>query len=743
MLLLWLGLAARAGSLAVVIDGPDAPSPLIEGLRSELGLLNLDLTVEPDDVYTGEATEARLAASLQEALRDRDTTAIVTLGPLASAVTRTLSRPRVPVVAALDLIDAPTPTGVWPLSLDVDLERAREIVEQLTGADAVIVGAPELVARGLMPADTLPATRTLELPDGVKGAVVLPLTTVPPSDRPGYFAGWTEQGIATVALQGDLSLGATGSLRTPKGINTVLRRIALVLSDLLSGRPPSVQTLELRTTELQLSAEALAKLNLSPPFTLLAEADIVGWQDLWPVLTLEDAVTEAIRASPDLSGTRASLSADDTAVGQSIAAWLPAATASVSATQLDPNSVSAIQADRFVTGSLTFDQLLFSDAAVVNVNAQQDLRRARSAELSVAEQDLAFNVASTYVGVLRTEALLEVRRADLDRMRESLRIALQRQAVGDVAATEVARWQSEVANARTNLVVAWADFQSAQITLQQLLGGDTSVRVRTVPIEGALEDLAEVLTSPRDVERVSTALATFSQENAPSLDQVDGIVRSQERFTAQQRRQYWMPSVGAQFAIDANIVQDFSNSGDTGTGTPTGTPTGAGALDFSSFAVDLPPFTWSLGASVTLPLFEGGGLRASQREFERDLASLNHQRETLRQSVVARSRDAINQAIAASLRAELGQVQVEAVQRTLEATLDAYARGATTQTTVTEARSSALNAEVSATNAAYDAVQAVFDMLYVAGALPTPNQPEAPEQLRAALIAGINSMETP
>ncbi|MEL6341691.1 MAG: TolC family protein, partial [Myxococcota bacterium] len=141
------------------------------------------------------------------------------------------------------------------------------------------------------------------------------------------------------------------------------------------------------------------------------------------------------------------------------------------------------------------------------------------------------------------------------------------------------------------------------------------------------------------------------------------------------------------------------------------------------------------GASLTVPVFNGGALRASQRQAEMDLVALERTREAIRQAVAAQSVEAVNRAYAASVQADLRRAQVEAVNRTLASVLDAYSRGAATQTTVTEARTSALQAELSALDATYEALQRSYDVLYAAGAMPTPSAPSAPSQLRDAVRA--------
>ncbi len=738
-MLTWLlARMALAGSVAIVVDGSPAPADLVDALNAELDQLDMGVEVEDGDVYAGESRLARMAEDLRRAVRDRRYEVVVALGPLASQAARTLRSPRVPVVAAVDLAEEPPPRGVFSLPLRLDVKRAIEVARLLADQEVAVVAPPALVDSGLLSARIQPATAGVDLAEDVGGLVVLPLGSMAPAERAALFEAWEARGLVTVALQGDLADGPSATLSTEQGIRSVLRRIALVLSDLRDGRQPSRSSVVLRANALAISIPALRRLDRQAPFALIAEAELVGVEEVRERIDLDTAMDEAFRNSPSLGSIRADLRARDTAVASAVASWLPSVDVAVRAGFTDPSAVSPLQPATSVTGALTAEQLAFSDGAVVNLNVQQDLRRARNAEWSAAEQELVYDVASAYVGLIRAYAVLDVRRADLDRVRESLQVARDRQAVGDVAATEVARWESEFASAEASLVVAFNDVQQVQIGLNQRLGADPSRPLQPEPLREIVQSVPGDLTSPRQAQRIAEALAAFAQTQAPELEQLDHLVRSQRRLSRLQRRQYWMPTVAGSFTVNGNFF--LSNVDGGGGGGTTPTPTGLpGAFDPSAFIVDPPLLTWQAGVSASLPLFAGGGRRASQLEAERTLRSVEEQRETLRQALVARSRDGVNQLFASALRAQLGEVQVSAVQRTLNAAIDAYARGATTQTTVTEARTSALSAELGATNATYDVVQAVFDVLFVAGALPTPSSPNGPAELRAALTVALEA----
>ncbi|MEO0603196.1 MAG: hypothetical protein AAF211_17285, partial [Myxococcota bacterium] len=391
MLLTWLTALAMAGSVAVIVDSPTAPPDLAADLTDELSRLDAGLDVEPDDIFMGAPGLERTTADLARAVRDRRYRAVVALGAVASEAARSLRNPRIPVVAAVDLRSAPPPRGVVSLPLRLDVERAVEVAGMLAESEVAVVVPTEIIELGVLSSEVLPATADVELDESVGGLVVLPLGGTAEARRALYEA-WEARGLVTVALQGSLDDGASASLSTQQGIRSVLRRVALVLTDLAEGRQPLTGSLVLRANDLKISIPALRRIDRSPPFALIAQAEVVGVEELREPIDLDAAVAEAFRNSPNLGSIRADLDARDTAVASSVASWLPAVDVALQAGFTDPNAVSPLQAATSVTGALTAEQLAFSDGAVVNLNVQQDLRKARTAEWSAAEQDLVYDI---------------------------------------------------------------------------------------------------------------------------------------------------------------------------------------------------------------------------------------------------------------------------------------------------------------------------------------------------------------
>lgn len=715
---------ARAG-VTIVVDGSQTAERLGPVLVEELLALDGDLGPEDIDLQFADWEADRADQLLDAALADRDRELVVAAGPLVSARALALEPPGKPVVAALSLSEGPAPDGVTLMRLRTDLPEAAERLMHIIRSQSIGVALPAHLVEVIGVPLVVTASLDAPLPE-VDGLLVGPLDALEPDVQAQLFARWTAAGIATLALgQPSIPPGAMGALGGD-GPQGAARRIALTVVALRSGRTPTPSDVILRQGDLSLSVAVMEELGISPPFDVLADAELVGFEDSLPRIGMFDVIAEALERSPDLASTHEALLADDSAVATARANWLPSAEVEATASQLDPNLSSPFQSTTSVQGDLTVSQLLFSDQAVANVGVQADLRRSRESELDVAEQDLAYDVGSAFIGVLRARALIGVRDSDMQRARSSLEVARDRQRAGDAPVSEVTRWEAEVASARAALVGAWTDFRNGMVQLNVLRGADPDALFVPEPPELLGETLADKLDNPAALDRMAARIAALSLVRSPELGQLGAASAAQARLLRLSKRAYVMPTVAAQGGVTWNAYQSERESIEI---------PGMGALELG----DTPKAYWTVGASASLPLFEGGSRRATQVEAGHDLASLNRQQEQVELAIRSRVRVAVNVAHGAAWRAKLRAEAADAATRSLRGALDAYAAGAASQVTVTEARTSALQLQLSATDATYEATQGVLDLLRAAAALPSLDEPEAPLRLRRDLEAALEA----
>ena len=212
--------------------------------------------------------------------------------------------------------------------------------------------------------------------------------------------------------------------------------------------------------------------------------------------------------------------------------------------------------------------------------------------------DVAHGAAVGYLDVLRAKTFERIQRENLTLTRSNLELAQSRQRIGVARASEVIRWENQIAINRRTVIQANAARNVAEIALNRLLHRPLEEPFATADVD--LHDptlLASAATADAYV-RTPFAFAIFRDfmaadalAQSPELRQLDAAIAAQERAALAARRALWAPTVEA--GGDLSAVQT------------------AGALDSASaglpFEITRPnALNWSVRVSASLPLFAGG-----------------------------------------------------------------------------------------------------------------------------------------
>ena len=282
--------------------------------------------------------------------------------------------------------------------------------------------------------------------------------------------------------------------------------------------------------------------------------------------------------------------------------------------------------------------------------------------------------------------------------RSHLDLAESRRGIGVARPSEVVRWESQIAVNRRDLVAAGARRRVAEIELNRLLDRPLDEAFETAgidPNDPALltppSTLDTYAGNPAAFERFLEFMAAEGLAHAPELRQIDAAIDAQERAVLAARRA-WTPTVVAQGDIVGIGRSDIETT----------------ALPFA-----LPPmraFTWTVGVSATLPLFDGGTRRANRSRAERELDELRLSRRAAADRVEQRIRSALHLAGASHVGIDLAAEAARAARRNLELVTDAYGEGSASILDLIDAQQTALVARHLEANAVYEYLIDLMDV---------------------------------
>ncbi|NEQ30617.1 MAG: TolC family protein [Leptolyngbya sp. SIO4C5] len=325
------------------------------------------------------------------------------------------------------------------------------------------------------------------------------------------------------------------------------------------------------------------------------EVEIIGTQPI----TLDQAIELAYRNNEDLQIALLELERSQAALREAQAALYPTVSASGDITSRQATTTSlgstgttggVIGGGQFstdeelqttVSGNLDVNYNLYtSGRRAANIRAAEQQLRFNQLEVERRRAELRLNTATDYYDLQEADEQIRINRSFLEETQRNLQDTQLREEVGVGTRFDVLRAEVQAANARQNLIQSLSQKEIAQRQLARRLNLPPVLEVDSVPPE-----LANVW--PLSLEE-SIVLAF---RNRAELEQ-----QLAQREISEQQRRVALSQLGPQVSLFANY--NLRNTLDEGEG-------------FDD--------TYSLGARVSIDLYEGGQAVAQAAQRQRDI----------------------------------------------------------------------------------------------------------------------------
>lgn len=721
--------AARDVTVAIVDDGAGAREVIsMDVLSAEIDDLmgaEFQVTIAPAESGDGDWSMSGARSALDDQLANRNVDAIITTGLLGSAAAAdkaTLAKPVIALmVGDIELQNYPHSegrSGKRNFTYLYDYGGVSDELEdfaQLARFDhvAALVDADWLTAvpafesnlaeisrqigaRVTIVPVTDSATAALDaIPADAQAVYVTPLMRFDWSDLETLSSGLIARQLPSFSSIGRAEV-EQGLLGTTSGstVDEVIlaRRIAILLQRILLGSDAGTLNVGFETHgRLLINMETARAIGFSPTWATLVDAELLhrdAEAQAAPV-SLVDAMEIALEANLDLrvAAYDVEISRDDVKLARS--PLLPQLNLEATSVHVDEDrAVAGLAVERTSDAQLVGTQLIYSEQAHAGYRIAQLVANAVDDNLRVATLDTLAGASSSYLNVLRAKALEDVTRSNVEVTRTNLDLARVRARVGHSGRAEVLRWESEIARGRQNLAVAEAAREQAETELKRVLSRPLAEHLPTS--EQGLSDVIALLESPGFQKYVDNPLnwsvfqnyySELALKNSPEVSAFDSLVHAQERQVKADRRTFYVPNI----ALQARGGRNLNRGG-----------IGSSALDSV-----LGDNEWSVGVQLTLPLFNGGALRAQLNRSRHRLEQFEVERDVVMENVEARVRSALQRIGGSYPAIELSQQAADAAGRNLDLVTDQYSRGAVTVTDLIDAQEARLQSDLAAADARY------------------------------------------
>lgn len=325
----------------------------------------------------------------------------------------------------------------------------------------------------------------------------------------------------------------------------------------------------------------------------------------------------------------------------------------------------------------TLNQNIFDFSSIRRFQASRVGIKAAQAEDANAHDQVAAQVAKTYIAALRAEADVETVNANINLAEAVLKLAQNQKAAGTGTGIEITRAQVQLSNEKQRLLVAENQNRSARLQLLRAMG----LRLDT-PIK--LTDRLEFI--PVDA-------VTLEQAKADAL-------KSRKDLQAQRERED-----NARLASSATTLErlpsvvGFADYGSIGTGLDNALP------------------TRTYGISVRVPIFDGG-----RRDARRAEAASQYRQERIRSSDLKQQVDldirlALDSLASATEQVKVAEEGLGLAENELTQARRRYEAGVTSSLEVTDAQTRLERARDNRTAALFNYNQARIDLAQATGTI--------------------------
>lgn len=520
---------------------------------------------------------------------------------------------------------------------------------------------------------------------------VLPDST--PDDISRLMSGLTQRGIATYSLASErfVRLGALASNTPAADLTRIARRTAIHVAEMLAGVKAETLPVSIDlNNQLTINMATARALKIGPSFAVLSSAKLLNTIDesSGPVYSLTQVAREAVSANLALMAQRFQAQQAKARIKETRGALLPQVTADVSYLQRrETNSVRAgFTPERSTDGAITVSQSIFTEEfwaayAIEKYSALSEAELLREVELDIIQA-----ATETYLAILREKTSLEQAVFNLDITRENQRLARNRVDVGSEDASDLFRWQSELATAKQSVLAAKAVYEQLRQQLNQILNRPIdepfSVTVETLQNPDLVitdDRITKLIGNAYDLQVLTDYFVDLGLDRAPEIKQAQVAIDASNRQLKSDKRQFWMP--------DVSLVGRYSNNFDE---------------ERALGMVGLPAQDdWSVTVQASIPLFEGGArisrMKQSKLAVRQSKASLRNVENQIEQDI----RSAIEALNASYTSIPLAKEAEVAAEKNYELVASAYAQGKRDIINVLDAQDSLVAAREAALNAVY------------------------------------------
>lgn len=722
-------------TIALLSDGDTEYSAQLEtALEKEVTqLLSRDFNVKfPKKLKrNGKWKYATIAANINQALKDKRSNMVIVMGALSShyaARKRSYSKP----VIATAIIDPKMQrvpfkngtSGKWNLTyvsghqtLDKDIQTIQEIFTIKKVAvliDAIMLkNTPEIgryvgkkfIKNGVK-VELVPIGKEIEkdldkISDDAELVYVTPLFQQTRAQRKEIYDTLRLKELPTFAAigQDDVELGALFGNAPATDHKRFIRQIALDVQQIALGSRASDQLVNFTPhPALSLNMQTANDIGFTPSWELLSKATLIeSEQSDSHFFTIEEIMDRAVEHNLQVVASQNQIDIAQANLDQADAAFLPQINLGAEAVKVDEDRAIAsfgLLNETRIDAYLTASQQLFNQQVTARISVNESFLEAQNQATDFLKLDIGLAASVAYLRIMQLRTKLQIEKSNLELSKTNMRAAITKRNIGIGSASDIYRWETQIAGEKKSVLFTHATLQQAKHSLNALLNLPQDLPLNFEPID---MDNPVFMTHHPEMKTYfldQTKFAPFQsylvetgKMNLPSIQQFKAIEKAKELIVQSNDEALYMPTLALEGGIKQHFV-DISNEF---------RDTNPNFQDFP-YADDT---DWEVGIFLRFPLYTGGAMTAELEASKAAYYAAEAQRNDVINNSEKHIRNALYQAKASYLSIKLAEAASISSRKNLELIKSVYIQGGTGIIELLDAQHTALRAALVENNTRY------------------------------------------
>jgi len=501
-----------------------------------------------------------------------------------------------------------------------------------------------------------------------------------------------KRGILSFSIGGDnfVKQGAFATNKPDTDLGRLARRNALNMQAVLLGeKAENLPIFFKSTSRLMINMETARRIRYAPRFDVLSDAIVINEDNYTEEVaySLEDVARKAVAVNLSLAAQRLQKERSEEGIKEARGALLPQVNAAFSHSQRKQTASVArgFQPRNTTDGVIQLTQSIYSERKWANYAIQKYAALSEEELLRQVELDIVQAAVNGYLDVLRAQTTLLQERYNLNITRQNLSLAENRVQVGSTDASDLYRWQSELANAKSRVLSSKSAVEQARQALNRLLDRPISEQFST-SVE-TLENPTLLISNKEVTNLINNAYALkeltdiFVQQGidlSPELKRLEMQIASAKRQRQRDQRVLWIPDVDFKGRYSSNLDKDQAAGG-----------------------IPVAKNDWQVGVELSLPLFEGGSRYARIAQSRLSTHQLKLEYRDTKNAVETNIRSAMEAVGASYNTINLAKKSEIASQKNYELVSQSYAQGQVSIVTLLDSQSALISARENSMNAVH------------------------------------------